>query len=91
MNYDVNKNGYWFSKEQLDEHDKQIKADLIREVEKKVRAEVIEELFNTPKDEFGGMTLKEVYEQPCFVEFDEGWDKCYEDFEFMAEQLKEQK
>lgn len=30
----------------LEEHDKQIKVDHIREVEKKVRAEVVEELFN---------------------------------------------
>lgn len=27
MNYDVNKNGYWFSADQLVDHDKQIGAD----------------------------------------------------------------
>ena len=29
MNYDVSRNGYWFSKEQLEEHDNQIRADAI--------------------------------------------------------------
>lgn len=29
MNYDVNKNGYWFSKEQLEEHDRKIRAEVI--------------------------------------------------------------
>ena len=30
MNYDVNNNGYWFSKEQLDRHDAEIRASAIK-------------------------------------------------------------
>lgn len=32
MNYDVNNNGYWFSKEQLDKHDAKIRADATEEL-----------------------------------------------------------
>ena len=35
--YDVNRNGYWFSKEQLEEHDKQIRADAIDEVIERIK------------------------------------------------------
>lgn len=31
MNYDVNNNGYWFSKEQLDKHDAKVREDAIDE------------------------------------------------------------
>lgn len=52
------------------------------------RADAIEELFNTPMEEFGGMSLKEVYEEACAMPFDEGWNVCYENFLLVAEQLK---
>lgn len=58
----------------LEEHDKQ------------VRAEVLDELFNT--EIRSEMTLKEIYEEVPINKFDEGWNECYEDFAEVAEQLK---
>lgn len=40
MNYDVNRNDYWFSREQLEEHDKQIRAEVVDEVIKIAIAEI---------------------------------------------------
>lgn len=57
---------------------------------KQGRADMLNELFNTPIEEFNGMSLKEVYEQPCSMPFDEGWNECYENFLMVAEYLKEQ-
>lgn len=52
------------------------------------RADAIDELFNA--EIINGMTLKDVYEEASTNEFDEGWNRCYEDFVEVAEQLKEQ-
>lgn len=52
------------TKKALAEHDKQI------------RAEVLDELFNT--EIRSGMALKDVYEEAPINEFDEGWNRCYE-------------
>lgn len=52
------------------------------------RADAIDELFNA--EIINGMTLKDVYEEAPTSEFDEGWNRCYEDFVEVAEQLKSQ-
>lgn len=36
-----------------------------------IRADAIDELFNTPMEKFGDMSLKEVYEEACKMPFDE--------------------
>lgn len=62
----------------------------LAEHDKQIRAEVIEKLFNTSMEEFGGVSLKEVYEEACATAFDDGWNVCYENFLLVAEQLNEQ-
>lgn len=54
---------------------------------KQGRKDAIDELFNT--EIINGMTLKDVYEEEPIDGFDEGWNKCYESFVEVAEQLKE--
>lgn len=51
------------------------------------KADAIDELFNA--EIINGMTLKDVYEEASINEFDEGWNRCYEDFVEVAEQLKD--
>lgn len=63
---------------------------MLEEAYQQGRADMFDELFNTPIEEFNGMSLKEVYEQPCSMPFDEGWNECYENFLMVAEYLKEQ-
>ena len=94
--YDVNRNGYWFSKEQLEEHDKQIRTEVINEYYNKIN-----EKINTDtnlKD-----TIKEIHDNVAQEMYCKGIDDLVEGLkeyfviphdarviEMMAEQLKEQ-
>ena len=99
MNYDVNRNGYWFSKEQLEAHDKQIRAEVIAEIsremrllygneyEQKVRADVIEKCAKVVSSMVG------ICQSSCPIGCQWGTEEsCVESWKiYLTEQLKENK
>ena len=77
--YDVNRNGYWFSKEQLEEHDKQIRADAIDEFARELHKGCNEMIKQT----WGSNTAP--------ISWAEAYADFKEDIDQIAEELKEQK
>ena len=76
----------WLHKGQISQEEYNAVIKKLEGHDKQIRAEVLDELFNT--ETRSEMTLKEIYEEVPINEFDEGWNRCYEDFEEVAEQLK---